>query len=71
MLNEKGLDYMTNLKRAVLESHTEWIEEIEQRYKQALENGELPQKTQEEVQQESNMIWELAHKEQKHLQNRK
>lgn len=54
---------MSKLKKAAELSFNKWCEELEEKMQIAIKNGEIPQKTEEELKQEAQKIWELAHKE--------
>ena len=55
--------YMSKIKKAAELSLNEWCEELEEKIQTAIKNGEIPQKTEEQLKQEARRIWELAHKE--------
>lgn len=50
---------MTKLERAVIQSHDEWIKEIDE----ALKKFSGSVLTEEQKREQANKIWELAHKE--------
>ena len=54
---------MSKIKKAAELSLNEWCEELEHKIQVAIQNGEIPQNTEEQLKQEARRIWELAHKE--------
>ena len=50
---------MTKFERAVKQSFEEWSDKIDAE----MEKAEIPVKSEEEMRERANKIWELAHKE--------
>ena len=57
----KGLDNMTNLKRAVISYVEDWGQKLDAEIEEATARGEIPTYTEEEMRERANKIWELAH----------
>ena len=48
---------MTNLEKAVRQSLEEWSDKIDAE----IEKAEIPQRTEEDMKERANKIWELTH----------
>lgn len=56
-------EQMSNFEKALRLYFEEWSEQLDKELEEAEKNGELPHKTPEQIKEEANRIWELAHSE--------